>query len=51
MDIEIPHEIARIVGGATAPVAVLALLGIAGGALGLASMLAARREYVVKDTA
>lgn len=51
LDLEIPREIARVVGGATATVAILALFGITAGAPGLASSLAARREYVVKDTA
>ena len=51
LDIPIPREIARMVGGASAGVAVTTLLGITVGALGLASVLAGRREYVVKDTA
>lgn len=51
LDIEIPREVSRIVGGASIPVAILALAGIIVGSLAVASMLAARREYVVKDTA
>lgn len=51
LDIEIPREVARMVGGSSPLGAVLALLAIAAGSLGLSSWLAARAEYVVKDTA
>jgi ABC-type transport system involved in multi-copper enzyme maturation permease subunit len=51
LDLEIPREITRMVGSASAPTAVLALAGIVVGSLMVASLLAARREYVVKDTA
>ena len=51
LDLEIPREIARMVGGATVPGALLALVGIIVASLTVASALAARREYVVKDTA
>lgn len=51
LDLELPREAARAVGGAAVPVALLALACITIGSLALASLLAARREYVVKDTA
>lgn len=51
LDLEIPRDIARMVGGASAAAAVLTLFGIVAGSLGLSSLLASRREYVVKDTA
>jgi ABC-type transport system involved in multi-copper enzyme maturation permease subunit len=51
LDIEIPREITRMVGGAPIPFAIATLGGICVGALALASLLASRREYVVKDTA
>jgi ABC-type transport system involved in multi-copper enzyme maturation permease subunit len=51
LDLEVPAEVARVVGGASAPAAVLALGGITAAALAAAAWLAARREYVVKDAA
>lgn len=51
LDVGIPREITRIVGGASLTLALLALLAIAVVTLGLSSTLAARREYVVKDEA
>ncbi|MBM4062739.1 MAG: ABC transporter permease [Planctomycetes bacterium] len=51
LDVEIPREIARVVGGASVPGASLALLLITVVSLALAARLAARREYVVKDAA
>jgi hypothetical protein len=51
LDLEFPREIARMVGGASAPVSVLALGGIGIGSLAAASILAKCREYVVEDTA
>ena len=49
LDLEVPHEIARIVGGASIPGALLALTAIVGVTLALSSILASRREYLVKD--
>jgi ABC-type transport system involved in multi-copper enzyme maturation permease subunit len=51
LKVDMPREIARMVGGATPAAAMLVLLCIVGLSLGLAAMLAARREYVVKDSA
>lgn len=51
LDLEIPREIARMVGGASPTASVFALVCIVVASLGLASMMAARKEYVVKDSA
>ncbi|MGE3175281.1 MAG: ABC transporter permease [Planctomycetota bacterium] len=51
LDLEIPRELARMVGGASVPGALAALAAIVGVSLTLASLLAARREYVIKDAA
>ena len=48
-DLEVPGEIARIVGGASFATSLLALGGIVVLALVLSSLLAGRREYVVAD--
>ncbi len=49
LDLEVPHEIARIVGGASIPMALTALTAIVVVTLTLSSSLASRREYVMKD--
>ena len=49
LDLQVPREIARIVGGASVPVALLALTAIVAVTLTLSSILASSREYVVKD--
>ncbi|MEM7200515.1 MAG: ABC transporter permease subunit [Planctomycetota bacterium] len=51
LQLEVPHEIARIVGDASLPAAIGSVLAITVVGLGGASMLAARREYVVADEA
>lgn len=51
LDIPVPIEIARIVGGASVPGAIFGLVTITLVCLGLASSLAARQEYVIKDEA
>lgn len=51
LDVEIPREITRVVGGAGAPFALFAIAALVVVPLALSSLLAARREYVVKDTA
>lgn len=51
LDLVIPNEISRIVGGASIPVALFALGTIIVSTLGVASWLAARKEYVVSDQA
>lgn len=49
LDVRIPDEGARVVGIASIPVSICALTAIIGISLGLASLLATRREYLVKD--
>ena len=51
LDLEIPREAVRVVGGASISTSCLALGAIIACALGLSSLLAARREYVIADQA
>lgn len=51
LDLPIPREIARIVGGASVTGAIASLALIAAVCLALASLLAAQREYLIKDEA
>ncbi len=51
MQVEVPREISRIVGGSSIPFSLLALLIIVSISLLLASILAARKEFVIKDEA
>jgi len=51
LQLEVPREMARVVGGASLPIALLALLAIIVVTLTASSTLAARHEYVVKDDA
>jgi len=49
VDLHVPVELSRIVGGASVPAALLALASMIGIGLWLSARLAARREYVVTD--
>jgi len=51
LDVEIPKEAVRVVGGASPTGAILALAGMTIGALVLSSLLATHREYVIRDQA
>ena len=51
LDLEIPREMSRIVGGASVPLALLSLAAIITSALVASSFLAARKEFVVSDQA
>ena len=49
LDLRVPEEIARVVGGASVPGSLIAIATIVAVALGLSSWFASHREYVVKD--
>lgn len=51
LELEVPKEVSRIVGGASLPGAVLGLAIIIAATLVTSSWLAANREYVIKDEA
>lgn len=51
LELPVPREAARVIGGASVPGALLAIAVITVTTLAAASMLAARREYVVKEEA
>ena len=51
LDLEVPRQLSRMVGGASLSTAALSLGAIIAVTLGLSSLMAARREYVVKDDA
>ncbi|MFT5049220.1 MAG: ABC-2 type transport system permease protein [Chlamydiales bacterium] len=51
LDLQVPREMARVVGGASLPFALAALLAIIVVTLGASSVMAAQHEYVVKDEA
>ncbi|MFH0947311.1 MAG: ABC transporter permease subunit [Planctomycetota bacterium] len=51
LEIPIPHEVARIIGGASPQASLIALLAITLFALAISSLLAAHKEYVIHDQA